>query len=172
MTGKPGSWESVKTFWRNRFGWQLCCREERWGQRSNNKAAKANFNYNIFSRIIITKNSVYPPTLNHLKLWYLKASFAQVCSVVINSCYRPLTLMKRLTFPSLLASRKLMSSTFIGLFKLFRLFVSVRVPFTPWTAASLGLVVVMATIFSWAGVWSSDAPAEGDGGCGPPTNTA
>lgn len=31
MTGKPGSWESVKTFWRNRFGWQLCCREESQG---------------------------------------------------------------------------------------------------------------------------------------------
>ncbi len=26
MTGKAGSWESVKTFWMNRFGWQLCCR--------------------------------------------------------------------------------------------------------------------------------------------------
>lgn len=26
MTGKAGSWESVKTFWRNRFGLQLCCR--------------------------------------------------------------------------------------------------------------------------------------------------
>lgn len=37
MTGKAGSWESVKTFWMNRFGWQLCCRVK--GQRSNNKAA-------------------------------------------------------------------------------------------------------------------------------------
>lgn len=26
MTGKAGSWESVKTFWRKRFGLQLCCR--------------------------------------------------------------------------------------------------------------------------------------------------
>lgn len=34
MTGKAGSWESVKTFWMNRFGWQLCCRAQRRGQRS------------------------------------------------------------------------------------------------------------------------------------------
>lgn len=29
MTGKAGSWESVKTFWRKRFGLQLCCRSGR-----------------------------------------------------------------------------------------------------------------------------------------------
>ena len=53
--------------------------------------------------------------------------------------------MKRPTFPSLLASRKFRSSTFIDRFKLFWLFVSV--PLTPWTASS-GLVVVMATVSS------------------------
>lgn len=84
--------------------------------------------------------------------------------------------MKRLTFPSLLASRKLTSSTLIALFKLFWLFVSVSVPFAPWTAAassssSSGQAVVMATFFSWAGDWSPDPPAEGDGGSGPPINT-
>lgn len=35
MTGKARSWESVKTFWRKRFGWQLCCREQKRSQKSN-----------------------------------------------------------------------------------------------------------------------------------------
>lgn len=34
MTGKARSWESVKTFWRKRFGWQLCCMENRQYQTS------------------------------------------------------------------------------------------------------------------------------------------
>lgn len=33
MTGKPGSWESVKTFWMKRLGWQLCCGAESQAER-------------------------------------------------------------------------------------------------------------------------------------------
>lgn len=52
----------------------------------------------------------------------------------LTSCWAGwrLTFRKRLTFPSLLASRKLTSSTFIALFKLFWFFGSV--PFTAWTS--------------------------------------
>lgn len=80
--------------------------------------------------------------------------------------WRPLTLMKRPTFPSLLASRKFTS--FIALFKLFVLSGSVLVPFTRGSTASASVLAFL----SWAGVWFPDAPAEGEWGCGPPVDTA
>lgn len=39
MTGNAGSWESVKTFWRKRFGLQLCCRSWRQIKRLNTEFA-------------------------------------------------------------------------------------------------------------------------------------
>lgn len=123
MTGKAGSWESVKTFWRKRFGRQLCCREK--GQ------------------------TQYPPSTT---LMFLQ---------------KHLTLKKRPTFPSLLASRMLTSVSVNALFKLFGFFISTWQPFDLQAPAAPALG---ASVAVWADARSADVGPEEVAGCPPPGN--
>lgn len=74
---------------------------------------------------------------------------------------RPFTLMKRPTFPSLLASRMWMSSAVLALFNSLGLFFCMLLPLMPWPAAPSALLVVFTTVCSWTGDGSPDASAGG-----------
>lgn len=78
---------------------------------------------------------------------------------------KSLTLKKRPTFPSLLASRMLTSVSVNALFKVFRFFFSVWQPFGLQTLAAPALG---APAVAWADVGSADVAPEHVAGCRPP----